>query len=206
VSALARHARSIKQGRSVDGGAGALIALAVRVAVLALAAGLIVMLVATPAAAASPALSGLAAGARSTCGPELARAFTAALNAHDVEALVDLFGDAGAGPTVQADRYAWNKHEIRLWAQQQTRANIRVHADDYGATENGATWSAVVHRDDWHAAGVEALAVTNRIWVEDGKLVAFAASPTDWRDAARLGHFWRPGVGPEWSTDWEVGA
>src|SRR5574341_1874497 len=61
----------------------------------------------------------------------LAQAFTAALNAHDVEALVDLFSDEGAGPTVRADRYAWTKFEIRLWTQHQIRSNIRVDASEY---------------------------------------------------------------------------
>jgi hypothetical protein len=37
---------------------------------------------------------------------QLAQAFTAALNAHDVDALVELFTEDDAGPSVNADRYA----------------------------------------------------------------------------------------------------
>src|SRR5689334_12118762 len=42
----------------------------------------------------------------------LARDFTAALNAHDVEALLALFTEEDAGPSVMADRSAWQKFEI----------------------------------------------------------------------------------------------
>jgi hypothetical protein len=201
VSAVARLSRSDRQDRSV--GARALTALAARTAIVAVAAGLAVALVA--AHVAPSALASTDVGAQPLASPELARAFTDALNAHDVDALVDMFGDAEAGPTVQAERYAWNRYEIRLWAQLQARANIRVDAYDYQATEHGATWSATVHRDDWQAAGVEGLAQTHSIWVEDGKIVALTATLTDPRDAGRLGHLWRPGASPDRFDGWDLG-
>src|SRR5438093_11040512 len=61
---------------------------------------------------------------------ELPQAFTAALNAHDVDAVVALFTDADSRPTVNADRYAWQKYEIRLGAAWQAALNIR--SDGYG--------------------------------------------------------------------------
>jgi hypothetical protein len=42
-----------------------------------------------------------------------------------------LFTVADAGPTVTADRFAWQKLEITLWAQQQVRANTSVDAVRY---------------------------------------------------------------------------
>jgi hypothetical protein len=80
---------------------------------------------------------------------QLAHAFTAALNAHDEDALVALFTEDDAGPTVTADRFAWQNFEIRLWAQQQIQANIRTEGFDYRVTERGAAWNADVYRDDW---------------------------------------------------------
>jgi hypothetical protein len=49
---------------------------------------------------------------------QLALAFTDALNDHNVGALVDLFTDEDGGPTVNADRDAWQRFEIREWARQ----------------------------------------------------------------------------------------
>ena len=72
---------------------------------------------------------------------ELAHALTAAINAHDVDALVELFTEEDAGPTVTAERFAWQKFEIRLWAQRQAEMNIRVKAHDYRLTEHGAAWT-----------------------------------------------------------------
>lgn len=40
---------------------------------------------------------------------ELAQSLTAALNAYDADAVVQLFGEEDSGPTVTADRYAWGK-------------------------------------------------------------------------------------------------
>jgi hypothetical protein len=53
---------------------------------------------------------------------QLAQAFTAALNAHDVDALVELFTEEHAGPTVTADRFAWQKFEIRCGLSSRSRA------------------------------------------------------------------------------------
>src|SRR5437773_9586073 len=50
---------------------------------------------------------------------ELAQAFTATLNGHDVNALLELFTDELYGPSIHADAYAWQRYEIRLWAEQQ---------------------------------------------------------------------------------------
>jgi hypothetical protein len=197
VSVLARFSSTRGSARSVGAG--------VRAAVVALAASLVVALSGAPALAASPALAG---DVEARPAVELARAFTAALNARDADALADLFGDAGAGPTVEADRYAWNRHEIRLWAREQSRLGIHVDAYDYQASEHGATWSATVRRDDWSVAGVEALAQTHTIWVEDGKLVAFRARLDDPRAADLLGHLWRPGASPDepWASAYEFSA
>jgi hypothetical protein len=199
VSPFAGQRRSSTPDPSRRAGARALGPRAARAAAVA-AAGLAFALLSAPIVMAAPVFAADDLGARRPCGLGLAHAFTAALNAHDVDALVDLFGDGGAGPTVQADRYAWHKAEIRLWARQQVRANIRVAPYDYRTTAHGATWKAAVHRDDWHAAGVETLAVTNTIWVEDGKLTGFTASLADPRDAERLGRLWRPGAGPDGSA------
>jgi hypothetical protein len=128
----------------------------------------------------------------------LAHAFTAALNAHDVEALVDLFSDEGAGPTVHADRYAWTKFEICLWTQHQIRSNIRVDASEYWATDHGAGWRATVHREDLREAGVDGLPVFNTIFVEGGKIVDFTSKLANPRDAERLQHLWRPGSLPDY--------
>ena len=94
---------------------------------------------------------------------ELAQVFTTALNAHDVDALVELFTEADSGPSVTADRYAWQKFEISLWAQQQVRMNIRMEAYDYRLTGQGVTWDADVYRHDWAALGVKVLPVTNAL-------------------------------------------
>jgi hypothetical protein len=131
---------------------------------------------------------------------ELAQALTAALNDHDVEALLALFTDEDAGPTVNADRYAWLKSEIALWAEQQVARNIHVSASQYRLTEHGAAWEAEVYRDDWSASGVASLSITNAIWVHDGKLANFTAKLVDQRDAERLADRWQPGATPERPT------
>jgi len=129
---------------------------------------------------------------------ELALRFTAALNAHDVDALVELFtdDDEDNGATVHADRYAWNKFEIRAWAQRQVRANTHMDARDHRVTQNGATWNAEVYREDWRQLGVDSLRVLNSIWVHDGKLVDFTSKPLDQHDAEQLGRLWQPGASP----------
>ncbi len=127
----------------------------------------------------------------------LARAVSVELNAHDVDAFVELFTESDAGPSVSADRYAWLKSEIRLWAQQQADLNLSMDARDYRVTEQGAVWDADVYRDDWIAVGVAPLAVTNAIWVHDRKIAIFSEQPRNPIDAARLGILWRPGAVPE---------
>ncbi len=131
---------------------------------------------------------------------ELAQALTAALNDHDVEALVALFTDEDAGPTVSADRYAWLKFEIALWAEQQVAMHIRVDASEYRLTEHGAFWEAEVYRDDWSASGVASLPVTNAIWVHRGKVANFTSTLREGRDAERLANLWRPGATVERPT------
>ena len=54
-----------------------------------------------------------AAGAEQPDNIKLAETFIAALNAHDVDAVVALFTDVEPGAVVSADRYAWEKFEIR---------------------------------------------------------------------------------------------
>lgn len=128
---------------------------------------------------------------------ELAQVFTAALNAHDVDSLVELFTEEDAGATVNADRFAWGKFEIRLWAQQQVRAGIRTEMHDVWLTEHGAAWNADVYRDDWLALGLKVLPVTNTIWVHNGHLANFTSQPTEPGDLLRLGRTWRPGAAPD---------
>jgi hypothetical protein len=123
---------------------------------------------------------------------QLAQTFTAALNAHNVNAVVELFTDEGSGPTVNADAYAWHKFEIGQWAQQQVSANIRVEARNYRLSEYGATWDADVYRDDWAALGVQSLPVTNSIKLHNGKLATFTSEPEQPRDVQALGILWRP--------------
>jgi hypothetical protein len=131
---------------------------------------------------------------------QLAQAFTAALNGHDVDALVELFTEEDAGPTVTADRFAWQKFEIRLWAQQQVQAGIRSEAYDFRVTEHGAAWKADVYRDDWRALGAEFVPVTNTIWVHNGQLADFTSNLSDPRDMQRLGPLWQPGAVPDRPT------
>jgi len=128
---------------------------------------------------------------------ELAQAFTAALNAHDVDAVVELFTDEDAGPTVNADRYAWGKFEIRLWGLRQVRAGYRITAYDYWETEHGAAWTADAYRHDWLALGLTALPVTNSIWVHRGRVADFTSRPREAGDVVSLGRTWRPGAAPE---------
>jgi len=111
--------------------------------------------------------------------------------------LVALFTDDDGGPTVSADRYAWLKYEIALWGRQQVAENIRLDASKYRLSEHGAVWEAEVYRDDWSAAGVTSLRVTNAVWVRGGRIAAFASKLLDPRDAERLGDRWRPGAVPE---------
>lgn len=125
-------------------------------------------------------------------GVVLAQALTAAINRHDVEEFVGLFTEEDGGPTLVADRFAWQKFEIALWAQEQVRANVVIEAYNYQATENGATWDANVYRDDWVAIGISPLAVTNSVWVHHGKLANFTSVPRFATDAQQLGDRWRP--------------
>jgi len=136
-------------------------------------------------------------GAERPSAIELAQAFTAALNGHDVETLVDLFTDEDAGPTVTADRFAWQKFEIRRWAEGQVEMHINAPAYDYRLTQHGAAWDADVYRDDWAALGVPALAVTNSVWVHNGKLANFTSVPRSPADTQPLGVRWRPATVPE---------
>jgi hypothetical protein len=126
----------------------------------------------------------------------LAQAFTAALNAHDVDALVGMFSEEGPGATVHADRYAWTYFEIRRWAEYQVRENIFVEADEYWVTDHGAGWNATVDRTDWRALGMSAVPVFNSIFVQDGKLMDFTSRLANPADAERLQHLWRPGSLP----------
>jgi hypothetical protein len=129
---------------------------------------------------------------------ELAQHFTIALNAHDVDALVELFtdDDDNNGASVHADRYAWNKVEIRAWAQQQVRANTYMDARDHRVTRNGAAWNAELYREDWRQLGVYSVSMLNSIWVQNGKLVDFTSTPLDHHDVVQLGRLWQPGVSP----------
>ena len=130
----------------------------------------------------------------------LAQAFTAALNAHDIDALVDMFSEEGPGATVHADRYAWTRFEIRLWAQHQISENIAVAVDEYWATDSGAAWNADVYRADMRALGISALPVFNTIFVQDGKVMDFTSTLANPSDAERLQHLWRPGSVPDYPT------
>jgi hypothetical protein len=127
----------------------------------------------------------------------LAQALTVELNAHDVDGLVELFSDDDAGPSVSADRYAWLKFEIRLWAQKQADTNLRMQAHEYRITEQGAEWDADLYRDDWTAAGVAPLEVTNSIWVHNGRIANFTETLRTSTDADRLANLWQPGTAPE---------
>jgi hypothetical protein len=131
---------------------------------------------------------------------QLAQAFTAALNAHDVDAVVELFTEEDAGATVTADRFAWEKFEIRLWALQQAQGGFRGEAYDYRVTEHGAAWSADVYRDDWRALGVTAVRVLNTIWVHNGYVADFTSELGEPSDQLRLGRLWQPGTIPERPT------
>jgi hypothetical protein len=147
------------------------------------------------ASAATP--SRLDARQDATVAIELAQAFTAATNAHDVDMLVALFTDEDAGPTITADRSAWLKFEIALWAQLQNRMNVHVEAYDYRITEHGVAWDADVYRDDWALLGVTALPVTNSIWVHRGKLANFTSTPHHPHATQLLGDAWLAGAVPD---------
>jgi hypothetical protein len=126
----------------------------------------------------------------------LAQAFSTALNNHDVDALVALFTDEDAGPMVYADRYAWQKYEIRLWAEEQVVAGIHTVPYNLQVTEHGATWSAELYRDDFRALGLETVPVTNSIWVHNGKLAVFTSTLDNAADEHQLGALWRPATAP----------
>ena len=128
---------------------------------------------------------------------ELAQALSRAINAGDVDEVVELFTEEHAGPTVVADRFAWEKFEIRLWALHETSMNMQVEAGRYQLTEHGATWGAIAYRDDWTAVGVYGLSVTNSIWVHNGKIASFTSVPRNPIDVQQLGNLWRPGATPE---------
>jgi hypothetical protein len=127
-------------------------------------------------------------------GIELAQAFTAALNAHDVDAVVSYFTEADSGPTVNADRYAWQKYEIRMWAARQAALNFHIDGYDYRVTDHGVEWNADLSRDDFRQLGLESVPVTNSIWIHDGQVADFTATLSDPRDAALLGPLWQPGT------------
>lgn len=169
-------------------------------AAIAVAAGFTLTLLFAHSGAIPSVMAANDVGAQMPSSVALAQDFTAALNTHDVEALVDLFSEEGPGATVHADRYAWTRFEIRLWAQHQVRANIRIDAYDYRATEHGAAWDATVYREDWRELGVDALPVINTIWVEDGKMTDFTSRLANPHDAERLQHLWRPGSVPDYPT------
>jgi hypothetical protein len=127
---------------------------------------------------------------------ELAQAFTAALNTHDADALVELFTDEDGGPTVNADRFAWQKFEIRVWALQQVAANVHADAYDYETTDFGATWNADMFRADWSLLGAQRVRVTNSIWVHHGRVADFTSRLSDPSDQLLLGQLWQPGTAP----------
>jgi len=138
------------------------------------------------------------AGAQLPGNVALAETFMAALNAHDVDAIVGLFSEDGPGATVHADRYAWTAYEIRLWAQKQVDENVQADGYAYEAFDHGAVWAATLYRDDFQAAGVDAVALHNTIFVEDGKIADFTATLVNARDRAQLGDLWRPGSAPDY--------
>jgi hypothetical protein len=116
-----------------------------------------------------------------------------ALNAHDVDALVELFTEMDAGPTITADRFAWQKSEIRQWARLQVQADIQTEDHDYRVTEHGVAWDADMYRDDWRALGLTPLRVTNSIRVQNGQLADFTSKPSEPSELQRLGRLWQPG-------------
>jgi hypothetical protein len=128
---------------------------------------------------------------------ELAQALSRAINAGDVDGVVELFTEEDSGPTVIADRFAWEKFEIRLWALQNASMNSHMDADGYQLTEHGATWDATAYRDDWSSVGVHGLSVTNSISVHNGKIAIFTSIPRNPTDVQQLGNLWRPGATPE---------
>jgi hypothetical protein len=117
---------------------------------------------------------------------ELAQAFTAALNSHDVDALMALFTDDDAGPTLTAERFAWHRYEIRLWARDQIVLRVGAQAHDYRLTDHGAAWDADVYRDDWADLGLATVAVTNTIWVHGDRIADLTSKPRDPRVASLL--------------------
>ena len=167
-------------------------------AVLALASiGLAVTFYGTLRSPGSPTSVGVNDGRQATHPSiQAAGAFTEALNTHDIDALVELFTDEDAGATVHADRFAWQKFEIRLWAEQQVAAGIWTDAYDYRVTETGATWNADIYRADWSNVGVESVAVVNSIRIHKDKLADFTSTLSDSRDLQRLGRLWQPWVKP----------
>jgi hypothetical protein len=119
------------------------------------------------------------------------RAFTAALNDHDVDTLVAMFTDEDAGPTLTAEVWAWQKFEIRRWTEDQVLANISIDGYAYRATSSGASWYATVHRDDWQAFGADPVLVANSIAVKDGRLEDFTSRLRNPLDAGVLASVWR---------------
>ena len=141
------------------------------------------------------------AAARSSENIALAEAFTAALNDHDVDAVVAMFTEEDSGPTVIADRYAWQKYEIRLWAIQQAAANVHAVAYDLRETEHGVEWTAQLTRDDFRALGLEYVTVTNTLWVHNGLIADFTSVLADPRDEKLLRGLWRPSQAPDYRVD-----
>jgi hypothetical protein len=124
-------------------------------------------------------------------GVALAQSFTAALNDHDVDTLVAMFTDEDAGPTLTADAWAWQKFEIRRWAEDQVLADITIDGYAYRASSTGASWYATVHRDDWQALGADPVLVADSIVVQNGQLENFTSRLRNPLDAKMLASVWR---------------
>jgi hypothetical protein len=124
-------------------------------------------------------------------GIALAKAFTAALNDHDVYTLVAMLSGEDAGPTLTAEVSAWQRFEIRRWAEDQVLANISIDGYSYRATSTGASWYAAVHRDDWQALGADPVLVADSVVVQNGQIEDFTSRLRSPLDARMLASVWR---------------
>lgn len=125
----------------------------------------------------------------------LAAALVDALNHGDEGGMVALF-DAEA--TVTADRYAWTRFEIHLWARAQIAASIVMEPEGpYQAVPNRAMWTARVRRADWRERGADWVRMANQILTQDGHIMDFTSVPLDGASVIPLGNLWRPGSTPD---------
>lgn len=106
----------------------------------------------------------------------VARRFLAAENAHDVQAVVEMFSEH---PLVKPAMYTYtSRAEVQSWQEDLAANNLVIQAGAMQAAGNQVRWDGQIAMNRFRKLGLEALEGTWEILVEGGKITAFTFTLT----------------------------